>query len=152
MQLAVGADHRVVGSGIAGVGGGGRVRGAGDAVYAVNVEETAGTEWFIYRPARVLRSFDSNELLGNELRFLGTAHVERFGEVSTLRITSAREEILFGFGAHFEPRLGVLRALTELNQMLPSSCSASVWLSRGSVRSSTQGVASQVEWPPRYAR
>ena len=72
------------------------VRGAGDAVYAVNVDETAGTEWFIYRPARVLRSFDSNELLGNELRFLGTAHVERFGEVSTLRITSAREEILFG--------------------------------------------------------
>jgi hypothetical protein len=72
------------------------VRGAGDAVYAVNIEEAAGTEWFIYRPARVLRSFDSNELLGNELRFLGTAHVERFGDVSTLRITSAREEILFG--------------------------------------------------------
>ncbi len=72
------------------------VRGAGDAVYAVNIEEIAGTEWLIYRPARVLRSFDSNEFLGNELRFLGTAHVERFGEVSTLRITSAREEILFG--------------------------------------------------------
>jgi hypothetical protein len=72
------------------------VRGAGDAVYAVNVEETSGTEWYIYRHGKVLRSFDSNELLGNELRFLGTAHVERFGEVSTLRITSAREEILFG--------------------------------------------------------
>ena len=72
------------------------VRGANDAVYAVNIEAKAGTEWLIYRPGRVLRSFDSNELLGNEMRFLGTATVERFGEVSTLRITSAREEILFG--------------------------------------------------------
>jgi hypothetical protein len=72
------------------------VRGAGDAVYAVSVDEKSGTEWIIYRPGRVLRSFDSNELLGNEMRFLGTANVERFGEVSTLRITSAREEILFG--------------------------------------------------------
>ena len=72
------------------------VRGAGDAVYAVSVEPKSGTEWLIYRPGRVLRSFDSNEFLGNEMRFLGTATVERFGEVSTLRITSAREEILFG--------------------------------------------------------
>lgn len=72
------------------------VRGAGDSVYAVNVPETSGTEWLIYRPGQVLRSYDSNELLGNEMRFLGTAHVERFGEVATLRITSAREEIQFG--------------------------------------------------------
>ncbi|HTS22908.1 MAG TPA: LysM domain-containing protein [Casimicrobiaceae bacterium] len=72
------------------------VRGAGDSVYAVNVPEKAGTEWLVYRQGRVLRSYDSNEFLGNEFRYLGTAHVERFGEVSTLRITSAREEIVFG--------------------------------------------------------
>jgi len=72
------------------------VRGAGDAVYAVNVPENSGTEWVIYRPGRVLRSYDSNEFLGNEMRYLGTAHVERFGEVATLRITSAREEIQLG--------------------------------------------------------
>jgi hypothetical protein len=72
------------------------VRGAGDAVYAVNVPESAGTEWLVYRPGRVLRGYDSNEFLGDELKYLGTAHVERFGEVSTLRITSAREEIVFG--------------------------------------------------------
>lgn len=28
------------------------------------------------------------------------------------------EDILFGFGAHFEPKIGILRALTEMNQML----------------------------------
>lgn len=72
------------------------VRGAGDAVYAVNVPESAGTEWLVYRPGKVLRSYDSGEFLGEELRYLGAAHVERFGEVSTLRITAAREEIVFG--------------------------------------------------------
>jgi hypothetical protein len=72
------------------------VRGQGDSVYAVNVPETLGTEWLVYRPGKVLRSYDSNEFLGNELRYLGTAHVERFGEVATLRITSAREEIEYG--------------------------------------------------------
>lgn len=72
------------------------VRGAGDFVYALNVDENSGSQWFIYRPGKPLRSYDSNELLGNELRFLGTANVDRFGEVSTLRITAAREEILFG--------------------------------------------------------
>ena len=72
------------------------VRGQGDSVYAVDVPEAAGTEWLVYRPGKVLRAYDSNEFLGNELRFLGTAHVERFGEVSTLRITSAREEIVLG--------------------------------------------------------
>jgi hypothetical protein len=72
------------------------IRGSGDSFYAVKVDERSGTQWFLYRPGKVLRAFDSNELLGNEMRFLGTASVERFGEVSTLQITSAREEILIG--------------------------------------------------------
>lgn len=36
------------------------------------------------------------------------------------RIGAAREDILVGFGAHFDPRLGILRALTEMNQVLPT--------------------------------
>jgi hypothetical protein len=70
------------------------IRGEGDSVYAVNVDEKSGTEWYIYRPGNVLRSYDSNEILGYEMRFLGTARVERFGEVSRMLITKAREEIL----------------------------------------------------------
>lgn len=35
-----------------------------------------------------------------------------------VRSASEREEILVGFGAHFDSRIGVLRALTELNQFL----------------------------------
>jgi hypothetical protein len=82
-KIVAGRDNRVV-------------RGRFDTVYAVNVPPTSGTQWFIYRPGRALRSFDSLELLGYEMRYLGTAQVERFGEVSTLTLTSAREEILLG--------------------------------------------------------
>jgi len=70
------------------------VRGEGDYVYAVNIDEKSGTQWYIYRPGKILRSYDSNELLGYELRYLGTARVDRFGEVARVQITSAREEIL----------------------------------------------------------
>ena len=56
---------------------------SGDYVYAVNVDEKSGTQWYIYRPGKVLHSFDSNETLGYEMRFLGTARVDRFGEVGT---------------------------------------------------------------------
>jgi hypothetical protein len=70
------------------------IRGEGDAVYAISIDEKQGTEWVIYRPGNVLRSYDSNETLGYEMRYLGTARVERFGEVSRMVITKAREEIL----------------------------------------------------------
>jgi len=70
------------------------VRGEGDSVFAISIDEKAGTEWYIYRPGNLLRSFDSNETLGWEMRYLGTARVERYGEVSRMLITSAREEIL----------------------------------------------------------
>ena len=70
------------------------IRGEGDSVYAISIDERLGTEWVIYRPGKMLRSFDSNETLGYEMRYLGTARVERFGEVSRMLITSAREEIL----------------------------------------------------------
>ncbi|CAM5446943.1 hypothetical protein STENM327S_02149 [Streptomyces tendae] len=35
------------------------------------------------------------------------------------RTATPAEDIVLGFGAHFDPRVALLRALTELNQMLP---------------------------------
>lgn len=70
------------------------VRGVGDFVYAINVDEKSGTQWYIYRPGKTLHSFDSNETLGYEMRFLGTARVDRFGEVSRMEIITSREEVL----------------------------------------------------------
>jgi len=72
------------------------VRGDSDYIYAVDIDQKGGTQWFIYRPGKVLHSLDTNEILGYEMRFLGVARVDRFGEVSRLQITSAKEEILIG--------------------------------------------------------
>jgi ribosomal protein S12 methylthiotransferase accessory factor len=33
-------------------------------------------------------------------------------------VHAVREDIIFGFGAHLDPTIGVLRAATEMNQML----------------------------------
>lgn len=35
------------------------------------------------------------------------------------RIEAPTEDIIFGFGAHFDPKIGILRAVTEMNQSLP---------------------------------
>ena len=36
------------------------------------------------------------------------------------RFDNAAEDLIMGFGAHFDPTIAALRALTELNQMLPA--------------------------------
>jgi len=72
------------------------VRGLGDSMYAVGIDPALGDQWAIYRPGKLLHAYDSKEILGYEMRYLGTAHIDRFGEVSTIRITGAREEIQFG--------------------------------------------------------
>jgi len=71
-------------------------RGDGDVAYVVGIDPRAGDLWSIYRQGREFRSLDTNELLGVEQKYLGTAKVERFADVSTLRISTANEEILIG--------------------------------------------------------
>ncbi|MFB6817363.1 TOMM precursor leader peptide-binding protein [Streptomyces sp. NPDC056347] len=38
------------------------------------------------------------------------------------RTDKPAEDVVFGFGAHFDPRLAVRRALTEMGQLLPAVC------------------------------
>lgn len=40
------------------------------------------------------------------------------------RTDKPAEDIVFGFGAHFDPRVAVRRALTEMGQLLPAVCGA----------------------------
>jgi hypothetical protein len=72
------------------------VRGTGDIVYVIGIDQKYGDYWYIYRPAGAVVTIDGREVLGYESRFVGTARVERFGELATVRIESANEEILVG--------------------------------------------------------
>jgi ribosomal protein S12 methylthiotransferase accessory factor len=36
------------------------------------------------------------------------------------RVNREIEDIVFGFGAHFDPKIALLRAITEMNQVLPA--------------------------------
>jgi len=72
------------------------VRGRNDVIYVAGLDPKAGDLWYIYRKGRTFRPLDSDTFLGEEQRFLGTAKVERFADVSTVRIATANEEILLG--------------------------------------------------------
>jgi hypothetical protein len=82
-EIVAGRDARVV-------------RGANDVVYVAGLDPKAGNLWYIYRRGRQFTPIDSTEFLGEEQRFLGTARVERFADISTVRIATANEEILKG--------------------------------------------------------
>jgi hypothetical protein len=73
------------------------VRGTGDRIYAVGMDPKGGDTWYIYRPGKALVGIDPpQDILGFENRFIGVVRVERFGEVSTLTITEANEEVFVG--------------------------------------------------------
>jgi len=72
------------------------VRGRGDVIYVAGLDPKAGDFWFIYRAGPPVTSFDGNNVLGYESKFVGTARVEKWGELATVRIESADIEVLLG--------------------------------------------------------
>jgi hypothetical protein len=72
------------------------VRGKGDVVYVVGIDPKAGDYWYIYRPGGPIATYDGTDVLGYESRYIGAARVEKFGEMSTVRIDAADSEVLIG--------------------------------------------------------
>jgi hypothetical protein len=67
-----------------------------DIAYVKNLPSDKGLTWQIYRPGKALIDPLSKKILGYEATFLGNARVEKFDDVSTLRIYGAIEEIYPG--------------------------------------------------------
>ena len=70
--------------------------GAGDTAYAIGITKEKGLYWQMYRPGSPLIDPISNETLGYVANYLGDAKVERLGDVSTIQIVSAVQEIYAG--------------------------------------------------------
>jgi nucleoid-associated protein YgaU len=66
--------------------------GAGDTLFAKNVDPRVSA-WEVYRQGGKLVDPDTNELLGYEASYLGSARLEEAGEPAILRLTNAVQEI-----------------------------------------------------------
>ena len=69
---------------------------AGDMAYVTGLDPRKGKQWQVFRQGRVFQDPDTKEVLGFEAVYLGDADVTGFGEVSTVQIVSARQEIAKG--------------------------------------------------------
>lgn len=66
--------------------------GAGSTAYATGLKSDQ-VSWNLYRPGNPLVDPDTQEVLGHEAIFLGTAKLVRKGETATLRIANANQEV-----------------------------------------------------------
>lgn len=126
------------------------VRGEGDRVYVVGLDPKAGDLWYIYRPAGPIRSFDLSESLGNQYRHLGTARVERFGEVSTVVIENALEEIMIGDRLVPAPRETIVNFVPhaptrDVDGRIISTLRDTVEMGRGSIVIIDQGAREGID-------
>ena len=67
--------------------------GAGDTTYADRIVTTDVVNWQVFRQGQALHDPETGELLGFEAKYIGDARVKRFGPLTTLEISKARQEI-----------------------------------------------------------
>jgi hypothetical protein len=70
--------------------------GTGGRAYVKGLKKGDPTQWQLYRPGKPLVDPATGETLGNEAVYLGEASVDSIGDVSTIDITKANQEILAG--------------------------------------------------------
>ncbi|MCX8144771.1 MAG: LysM peptidoglycan-binding domain-containing protein [Azovibrio sp.] len=71
------------------------IAGNGDEIFVLGLNEEH-PRWHIYRPGVPLKDPATQEVLGFEAFFLGTAQLKQPGEVSILEVLASKEEILKG--------------------------------------------------------
>jgi hypothetical protein len=69
---------------------------AGDTAYVTGLDAQKGPRWQVYRKGRAFQDPDTKEVLGFEAVYLGDADVTGTGEVSTVQIARANQEIATG--------------------------------------------------------
>jgi hypothetical protein len=126
------------------------VRGTGDVVYVLGIDPKLGDYWYIYRPAGAIINIPGTEVLGYESKFLGTARVEKFGELATVRIESSTEEIIVGDRMIPAPRETLLYYVPHapdkpLNARILRVPYGSIETGPGGVVTLDQGLADGVE-------
>jgi hypothetical protein len=84
------------------------ILGSNDTAYATGIDRSKGNFWNVYRPGRIFFDPDTKEMLGYEAIYLGDAEVLIPGEVSSLRLLRAKEEIGTG------DKLAVIPALQNM--------------------------------------
>lgn len=68
----------------------------GDVAFTKGIVWEDGSEWNVFRPGRTLVDPETQEVLGREAVHLGDARISEFGEISTVAITKAVQEITPG--------------------------------------------------------
>ena len=67
--------------------------GIGDTGFVAGIPDTQILKWHIYRQGKPLKDPDTQEIIGYEAFFLGSASLVQPGEPAVVRITEAKEEI-----------------------------------------------------------
>lgn len=66
---------------------------AGNAAYVRGIGKASDETWYVYRKGNALVDPDTNQTLGYEAIYLGTAQVTRPGEPATVMLTTAVQEV-----------------------------------------------------------
>lgn len=69
---------------------------SGSNVYVTGIKDSAARTFQLYRPGKALKDPVSQEILGHEAVFLGTARVTQSGDPAILRIGNAISEVALG--------------------------------------------------------
>ena len=69
------------------------ILGSDDIAYVKGLADDKVAQWQIYRPGKTFSDPDTKEILGYEAIYLGDADLEKFADISTIKITRAIQEI-----------------------------------------------------------